>query len=256
MDYFRLCLATNRNVSAFSATGGALSAVAGRISYIFDLKGASLSIDTACSSSLVSLHLALSQIRMRRMTEALNSGVNLTLLPDVPAMFQRAGMMSPGGRCKTLDAAADGYVRGEAVVTALLQAQGEHSAQGTKDGSASWCLLVRGSAVNQGGRSSTLTAPNGPSQQDVLRNALQDAGASPDDIFGLQMHGTGRLHSFIAVAANCEQPTANYSSHNFKHFNILSNVFYFQERHWEIPSRLVQHLQSLWKDSLEPHHWR
>jgi len=144
------------------------------------------------------------------MTEALNSGVNLTLLPDVPAMFQRAGMMSPGGRCKTLDAAADGYVRGEAVVTALLQAQGEPSGQGTEDGSATWCLLLRGSAVNQGGRSSTLTAPNGPSQQDVLRNALQDAGASPDDIFGLQMHGTGRLHSSTVIAANILHTNLNH----------------------------------------------
>ena len=194
MDYFRLCLATNKNVSAFSATGGALSAVAGRISYIFNLKGASLSIDTACSSSLVSLHLAVSNLRMHRMPRALNSGVNLTLLPDIPAMFQRAGMMSPEGRCKTLDATADGYVRGEAVVSALLQPLDNPSGQ-TAEGVSSWCVLVRGSAVNQGGRSSTLTAPNGPSQQDVLRNALQDAGASPASIFGLQMHGTGRTRS-------------------------------------------------------------
>jgi len=120
---------------------------------------------------------------------ALNSGVNLTLVPDTPAMFQRAGMMSPEGRCKTLDAAADGYVRAESVVTALLQAGGG------EDGAV--CAVVRGTAVNQGGRSSTLTAPNGPSQQDVIRNALREAGAHPADVAGLHMHGTGKASLIV-----------------------------------------------------------
>ena len=96
-------------------------------------------------------------------------------------------MLAADGRCKTLDAAADGYVRGEGVLTALL-----HSVRSVEEAASSgWQLLIRGSAVNQGGRSSTLTAPNGPSQQDVLRNALRDAGAAPADIAALQMHGTG-----------------------------------------------------------------
>ena len=172
-----------------------MSVACGRISYTFRLKGASVSVDTACSSSLVSMHLAMSSLRTRQTLRAFNSGVNLTLVPETPAMFQRAGMMSPEGRCKTLDAAADGYVRGEAVVSALLQPLDDPSGQSPEEGASSWRVLVRGSAVNQGGRSSTLTAPNGPSQQDVLRNALQDAGASPANTFGLQMHGTGRTGS-------------------------------------------------------------
>ena len=99
-------------------------------------------------------------------------------------------MMTPDGRCKTLDAAADGYVRGEAVIASLLHsiADPDEAAGGGR------CVLVHGTAVNQGGRSSTLTAPNGPSQQDVIRNALRDAGIAPQEVSALQMHGTGEQY--------------------------------------------------------------
>jgi len=147
------------------------------------LKGPAVTVDTACSSSLVSLHMAFTSIALGHASLAFNSGVNLTLVPETPAMFQRAGMMTPDGRCKTLDAAADGYVRAESVVTTLLQGVGSDEGE--------WVVLLRGTAVNQGGRSSTLTAPNGPSQQDVLRNALKNGNAAPFEVASLQMHGTG-----------------------------------------------------------------
>ena len=171
MDYGRLANAVIKGVSAYSATGTAMSVVCGRVSYTFRLKGPAVSVDTACSSSLVSLHMAFTSLLLGQSCRALNSGVNLTLVPDTAAMFQRAGMMSLEGRCKTLDVAADGYVRSESVVTALLQV----ASSGANSGSGGFCAMLRGSAVNQGGRSSTLTAPNGPSQQDVIRNALREA---------------------------------------------------------------------------------
>ena len=181
-DYGLLAAKAVRGVTAYSATGTALSVVSGRVSYVMRLKGPAVTVDTACSSSLVSLHLAFNALLAGQASLAFNSGVNLTLVPETPAMFQRAGMMTPDGRCKTLDGAADGYVRGEAVVTALLRclAGGDES-----------CVLLHGTAVNQGGRSSTLTAPNGPSQQDVIRNALRSGGVAPHTLAGLQMHGTG-----------------------------------------------------------------
>jgi acyl transferase domain-containing protein len=101
-------------------------------------------------------------------------------------MFTKAGMLSQDGRCKTLDASADGYVRAEAVAAMMLQAVPAGS------GSAgSYAALVLGSAVNQDGRSSGLTAPNGPAQQTVLRAALTDAGLQAPDVTALFMHGTG-----------------------------------------------------------------
>ena len=96
-----------------------------------------------------------------------------------------AGMLSPDGRCKTNDAAADGYVRAEAAGVMLLQQLSTMS-----DTAAVLALLV-GSAVNQDGRSSSLTAPNGPAQQEVIKAAMADAGLLPEDISALQMHGTG-----------------------------------------------------------------
>ena len=163
--------------------------VSGRVSYAMRLKGPAVTIDTACSSTLVSMHMAVTSLTLGHASMAFNSGVNLTLVPETPAMFQRAGMMTPDGRCKTLDAAADGYVRAEAVVSALLQ--GVDAGGGGGGGAEEWCVLIRGTAVNQGGRSSTLTAPNGPSQQDVLRNALRHAQMAPLSVAALQMHGTG-----------------------------------------------------------------
>ena len=186
-DYHRLAGKRVQGVTAYSATGTALSVLSGRISYTLRLKGPAVTVDTACSSSLVSLHMAFTGLLARTSSLALNSGVNLMLLPDTPAMFQRAGMMTPDGRCKTLDSAADGYVRADSALTILLHpvdARDQAEAGG-------WAVLLRGTAVNQGGRSSTLTAPNGPSQQDVIRNALRDAAASPAQITMLQMHGTG-----------------------------------------------------------------
>ena len=182
-DYGQLAQKHIRGVSAYTATGNSLSVLCGRVSYTFWLKGAAVSVDTACSSSLVSMHMACSSLVLGQSQRALNAGINLTIVPETTAILQRAGMMSLEGRCKTLDAAADGYVRAESVATALLQA--------ATPGGAGFCALLRGSAVNQGGRSSTLTAPNGPSQQDVIRNALREAGASPGEIAGLHMHGTG-----------------------------------------------------------------
>jgi len=98
-------------------------------------------------------------------------------------------MMALEGRCKALDAAADGYVRGEAAVSALLHPILDRNSADTEGG---WVVLLTGTAVNQGGRSSTLTAPNGPSQQAVIRAALDEAELAPASITALSMHGTGR----------------------------------------------------------------
>ncbi len=121
---------------------------------------------------------------------ALAGGANLTLSPDTPAMFMRAGMLSPEGRCKTLDAAADGYVRAEAVGLLLLELLGGGSGNSSTS-NAGLLGVLAGSAVNQDGRSSSLTAPNGPAQQAVLRAALADARVGPTDLAGVSMHGTG-----------------------------------------------------------------
>jgi acyl transferase domain-containing protein len=107
-----------------------------------------------------------------------------------------AGMLTLDGHCKTLDKSADGYVRAETciVLHLLASSPGDTAAAATAAGNSSRgssSILLRGTFVNQDGRSSSLTAPNGPAQQGVIRGALQAASLLPGHILGLEMHGTG-----------------------------------------------------------------
>jgi acyl transferase domain-containing protein len=180
------------DASAYSATGGAVSVSSGRLSYTFAFTAPALSVDTACSSSLVGIHLAAGAIYGGAATAGLAAGVGLLLNPATTATFQKAGMLALDGRCKTLDAAADGYVRGEAAGVLFFRPLGSSGGAivGGEPQGANLALFV-GSAVNQDGRSSALTAPNGPAQQAAIRAALSSAKASAADVAALQMHGTG-----------------------------------------------------------------
>ena len=124
-------------------------------------------------------------------TAGLVGGVSVLLSPTTTAMFQKAGMLAADGRCKTADAAADGYVRGEGCGVMLLQDHEALTAIGDLEAKHDVLAVFRGSAVNQDGRSSSLTAPNGPSQQAVIRQALQASALEPDQVTALQLHGTG-----------------------------------------------------------------
>ena len=117
---------------------------------------------------------------------ALAGGVNATLLPDVTINFCRARMLASDGRCKTFDAAADGYVRGEGAGVVVLKRLSHAVADGDRI-----LAVIRGSAVNQDGRSSGLTVPNGPAQQSVILDALSQAGVEPVDVGYIEAHGTG-----------------------------------------------------------------
>lgn len=167
----------------------------GRLSFTFGMRGPSVSIDTACSSSLVATHMSLRCMAAHDCVTSVAAGVKLILTPNLSAMFQRAGMLAPDGRCKTLDASADGYVRGEAggsVVLVRYDFSPSPRGQAKASPLPPWILaVVGGSAVNQDGRSSSLTAPNGPAQQAVMRSALIGASMAAESIGVLQMHGTG-----------------------------------------------------------------
>lgn len=168
------------------ASGIAHSVVSGRLSYLLGLQGPSLSIDTACSSSLVAIHLACQGLRAGDCRMALAGGVNLILSPDVFIALSRARMLSPDGRCKTFDANADGFARGEGCGIVALKRLSDATADGDRV-----LAVIRGSAVNQDGASSGLTAPSGPAQRAVMREALQRAGVEPRHVSYVEAHGTG-----------------------------------------------------------------
>ena len=185
-DYGRALFSHTDLIDAYVSTGNAYSVVAGRLSYFLGLQGPSIAIDTACSSSLVALHLACQGLRLGECDLALAGGVNVILTPELNINFSKARMMAPDGRCKTFDAAADGYVRGEGCATVVLRRLSDALADGDRI-----LAVIRGSAVNQDGRSGGLTAPNGPAQEAVVRAALKIGEIEPGTVSYIETHGTG-----------------------------------------------------------------
>lgn len=173
-------------LNAHFASGIAHSMGSGRLSYLMGLQGPSVTIDTACSSSLVALHLACQALHASECRLALAGGVNLMLSPDLAVALSHSRMLAPDGRCKTFDAAADGFARGEGCGIVVLKRLRDAQADGDRV-----LALVCGTAVNQDGPSSGLTAPNGPAQEAVIREALRRAGLTPADVSYLEAHGTG-----------------------------------------------------------------
>ena len=185
-DYGRALFAHPDMIDAYFSTGNAFSVAAGRLSYHLGLQGPSLAIDTACSSSLVAVHLACQALRLGECDLALAGGVNLILTPEMNINFSKARMMAADGRCKTFDAAADGYVRGEGCALIVLRRLTEALADGDLV-----LAVIKGSAINQDGRSGGLTAPNGPAQEAVIRAALANAGIEAPAVSYIETHGTG-----------------------------------------------------------------
>ena len=184
-DYGRLF---SDSLDEYTGTGNALALAANRLSYVYDWRGPSLAIDTACSSALVAIHQACNSLRTGESDLAMAGGVNLILTPHWSVSFARAGMLAPDGLCKTFDARANGYVRGEGCGLIVLQRMEDALAQGRRI-----LAVIRGSAINQDGRSNGLTAPNGIAQREVITSALSQAGVAPDAISYIEAHGTGTL---------------------------------------------------------------
>ncbi|MGW0013577.1 alpha/beta fold hydrolase [Streptomyces tendae] len=185
-DYDDLMRTNGVPVQAHTATGLSHAVLANRISRQLDLRGPSEAVDTACSSALVAIHRAARALLDGDCDLAIAGGVNATLSPGLFTAFTKSGMLSPDGRCKTFDAAADGYVRGEGAGAVVLkrldraQADGDHIHG-----------VIRATAVNHGGRSTSLTAPNPEAQAQVLVQAYHRAAVSPDTVSHIETHGTG-----------------------------------------------------------------
>ncbi|WP_372365771.1 aminotransferase class III-fold pyridoxal phosphate-dependent enzyme [Candidatus Uabimicrobium sp. HlEnr_7] len=186
-DYERIYnRAAKRDVDVYSGTGNTFSVASGRLSFLLGFQGPNVAIDTACSSSLVTVHMACQSLRNKECNMALAGGVSLILSPEATIYFSKARMMSADGRCKTFDAKANGYVRGEGCGFIVLKRLDD--AVKNRD---NILAVIRGSAVNHDGKSSGLTVPNGVSQQLVIRNALRSGGISPQEVSYIECHGTG-----------------------------------------------------------------
>jgi acyl transferase domain-containing protein len=185
-DYAQLQYGDPEAIDPRTLTGTLHSVLANRLSWFLDLRGPSVSIDSACSASLVAVHLACQSLRMGECDIAVTGGVSLIIAPELLVSMSKVGFMAPDGRCKTFDALADGFGRGEGCSVVVLKRLAD--AIGDRDRILG---VVRGSAVNQDGRSILLAAPNGLAQEALIREALESAQVEPERVGFVETHGTG-----------------------------------------------------------------
>ncbi|GAA3746839.1 type I polyketide synthase [Salinactinospora qingdaonensis] len=185
-DYYLLQSQHPDGFSAYSASGVAHCMIANRLSYLLDLTGPSLAVDTGCSASLFAVDLAVQALRARTCDIALVGGVNTILTPHSSEICEQCLPLASDGRCRSYDADADGYARGEGAAVMVLQRHSSAREQGRRVHA-----LIRGSATNHGGRASALTAPNPAAHTAVMRAALANADVAAADIGYIEGHGTG-----------------------------------------------------------------
>lgn len=161
-------------------------AIANRVSHHFDFSGPSLALDTACSSSLTAIHLACQALRLGEIDVAVAGAVNLSLHPNKYNLLSDLRFLSTDGRCRSFGEGGSGYVPGEGVGAVLLKPLSRALADGDHIHG-----VIRGSAVNHGGKSSGFTVPNGHRQADLIRDALDSANIDPRHIGYVEAHGTG-----------------------------------------------------------------
>jgi acyl transferase domain-containing protein len=186
-NYWDLAVSTGEP-DVYATTGsGARSALSGRISFAFDLRGPSITLDTACSSSLVALNFACQSLRSGETTMVLVGGTNLILTPTETVAYSQGGMLSPDGHCRFGDAAAEGFVRSEAVAVVALKLLAEAVA----DGDPVHAVIRGWATVSDGAGGGSLMAPALTAQQQTLGDAYAAAGIDPAAVAYVEAHGTG-----------------------------------------------------------------
>lgn len=187
-EYSHLTTADLARIDAWTSTGSALSIAANRLSYLLDLRGPSMTTDTACSSSLVAVHQATRAIEGGEIDQAVVGGVNLLLAPAITINFEMGGALAPDGRCKPFSSDADGIVRAEGCGVVVLKRLRDARRDGDHV-----LAVIRGTGVNQDGRSNGMMAPNPLAQEALLRDVYARAGVDPSSLDYVEAHGTGTL---------------------------------------------------------------
>ncbi len=185
-DYERLSQNDIFDLPLNAASGTSRAMLSNRLSWFFNLTGPSLTLDTACSSSLYALHLACQSIRLGESTQALVTGANLILHPNLTSQLSAMHMVSPDGISHSFDDQANGYGRGEAVAAILVKPL----LQALEDGDTIRCV-IRGTGANQDGKTPGITMPSGHAQSQLIKATYQTAGLPLSETSYFEAHGTG-----------------------------------------------------------------
>jgi acyl transferase domain-containing protein len=187
-EWGQMYMTDYQNITAQTGVGNGYFMAANRISYHLNFRGPSLAIDTGCSSALVAVHHAYNSLRLGECDYALAGAANLILTPALNIFYTQAGLSAPDGRCKSFSSNANGIGRGEGVGVVLLRRLSDAIADNQPI-----YAVIKGSAINQDGRSNGITAPNRWAQQEVIQQAYQRAGVTPDQMTFIEAHGTGTI---------------------------------------------------------------
>ncbi|AHC25540.1 MULTISPECIES: sulfolipid-1 biosynthesis phthioceranic/hydroxyphthioceranic acid synthase [Mycobacteriaceae] len=185
-DYQLLAADAHSIEGPYGFTGNNFSMASGRIAYHLGVHGPAYSVDSACSSGLLALHLGCRSLHDGDSDLVLAGGVNLVLEPRKLSSGSAQGMLSPTGQCHAFDAAADGFVPGEATGVVLLKRLADAERDGDRI-----LAVVRGSAVNQDGHTVNIATPSRDAQEAVYRAALASGGIDPTTVGMIEAHGTG-----------------------------------------------------------------
>lgn len=185
-DYYNRLSRNMDQADIFTISGNIQCGIANRVSYLLDFHGESETINTACSSSLVAIHHAVNALHRRECSMALAGGINVILNPFMHYALKQNGMLSPDGRCRTFDARANGYVRGEGCGVILLKPV----KQAYQDGDHIYAL-IKGSAVNHDGMTNSFTAPNPVMQTALIKEVYEKNKIRADYLSYIETHGTG-----------------------------------------------------------------
>ncbi len=174
------------NPPAQAFWGNSASIIPARIAYYLNLQGPAVAIDTACSSSLVAIHMACQSLWSQETEMAVAGGVFMLSTSDFYQASNRAGMLSPEGKCYTFDSRANGFVPGEGVGVVVLK----RLQDALKDGDNIHGVII-GSGINQDGSTNGITAPSALSQERLEQSIYDRFNINPETIQLIEAHGTG-----------------------------------------------------------------
>ncbi|POR33277.1 Polyketide synthase [Tolypocladium paradoxum] len=185
-DYEQICLRDPDWAPRYAATGNGIAIMANRISYFFNFHGPSVTLDTGCSGSLVSVHLAAQSLRNGESSLAIAAGSGMILTPNTMMPMTALNFLSPDGKCFTFDSRANGYGRGEGIGILVMK----RLSDALRDND-TIRAVIRGTAVNQDGRTPGITLPSKEAQVANIRSVYAAAGLDFSQTAYVECHGTG-----------------------------------------------------------------